>query len=102
MNVGLFIPCYVDQFYPQVGISSLQLLEKFGCDVSYPLNQTCCGQPMANSGFEHLAHGCNALFIKNFSTFDYIVPSHHCTLHIKSIGTIGTGRKQHIRSRIWS
>lgn len=84
MNVALFIPCYVDQFYPQVAIATLQLLEKFGCDVSYPLNQTCCGQPMANSGFEHLTQGCNALFIKNFSEFDYIVcPSGSCTLHIK-------------------
>ena len=50
MKVGLFIPCYIDQFYPQVGIATLQLLEKSGCTVSFPLNQTCCGQPMANSG----------------------------------------------------
>jgi L-lactate dehydrogenase complex protein LldE len=84
MNVGLFIPCYVDQFYPQVAIATLQLLEKFNCNVNYPLNQTCCGQPMANSGFEHLTHGCNELFVKNFSAFDYIVcPSGSCTLHIK-------------------
>ncbi len=84
MNVALFIPCYVDQFYPQVAIATLQLLEKSGCSVTYPLSQTCCGQPMANSGFEHLAHGCNELFIKNFSGFDYIVcPSGSCTLHIK-------------------
>ena len=45
MKVGLFIPCYVDQFYPQVAIATLQLLEKLGVDVSYPSNQTCCGQP---------------------------------------------------------
>ncbi|WP_153798547.1 (Fe-S)-binding protein [Foetidibacter luteolus] len=84
MRVGLFIPCYVDQFYPQVAIATLQLLEKLGCQVLYPLNQTCCGQPMANSGFEHLTHGCNALFVKNFSGFDYIVsPSGSCVLHIK-------------------
>jgi L-lactate dehydrogenase complex protein LldE len=83
-RVGLFIPCYVDQFYPQVGIATLELLEKFGCDVVYPPNQTCCGQPMANSGFEHLTTGCNDLFIKNFSAFDYIVaPSGSCVLHIK-------------------
>jgi L-lactate dehydrogenase complex protein LldE len=83
-RVGLFIPCYVDQFYPQVGIATLELLEKFGCEVVYPSNQTCCGQPMANSGFEHLTAGCNDLFIKNFSEFDYIVaPSGSCVLHIK-------------------
>ena len=84
MRVGLFIPCYVDQLYPQVGIAALHLLEKYGCEVDYPADQTCCGQPMANSGFEHLTQGCNDLFIKNFSDYDYIVcPSGSCTLHIK-------------------
>jgi len=84
MRVGLFIPCYVDQFYPQVGIATLRLLEKFGCEVVYPPDQTCCGQPMANSGFEHLTGGCNDLFIKNFAEFDYIVaPSGSCVLHIR-------------------
>ncbi|WP_121356629.1 (Fe-S)-binding protein [Flavisolibacter nicotianae] len=84
MRVGLFIPCYVNQFYPQVGIATLQLLEKFGCEVDYPLAQTCCGQPMANSGYESLTGNCNELFTKNFSSFDYIVcPSGSCVLHIK-------------------
>ncbi|MBN8787783.1 MAG: (Fe-S)-binding protein [Terrimonas sp.] len=84
MIVALFVPCYVDQFYPQVAIASLELLEKAGVEVVYPPKQTCCGQPMANSGFEHLANSCNELFINNFSGFDYIVcPSGSCTLHIK-------------------
>jgi len=84
MKVALFLPCYVDQFYPQVGIATLQLLNKLGVEVEYPLQQTCCGQPMANSGFEHLTPDCNSLFIKNFKDFDYIVcPSGSCTLHIK-------------------
>jgi L-lactate dehydrogenase complex protein LldE len=84
MRVGLFIPCYVDQFYPKAAIATLELLERLGVDVSYPLNQTCCGQPMANSGYEHLARGCDALFAENFKDFDYIVcPSGSCTLHIK-------------------
>jgi len=84
MNVGLFIPCYVDQFYPGAAIATLQLLEKLGVNVTYPKNQTCCGQPMANSGFEHLTGGCNELFVKNFAEFDYIVaPSGSCVLHIK-------------------
>ena len=84
MTVGLFIPCYVDQFYPQVAIATLELLEKQGVRVVYPLNQTCCGQPMANSGFEHLTKGCNNLFVQNFQNLDYIVsPSGSCVLHIK-------------------
>jgi L-lactate dehydrogenase complex protein LldE len=84
MKIGLFIPCYIDQFYPKVGIATLELLEKFSCDVHFPPKQTCCGQPMANSGFEHLSNSCNELFVENFSDFDYIVcPSGSCTLHIK-------------------
>ena len=84
MKVGLFIPCYVDQFYPQVGIAVLEVLEKLNIEVAYPLQQTCCGQPMANAGFSHLTHDNDALFVRNFSGFDYIVsPSGSCVLHIK-------------------
>lgn len=84
MNVGLFIPCYVDQFYPHVAVATLRLLEAVGCTVHYPLNQTCCGQPMANSGYAHLTGGCNANFIRNFADYEYVVsPSGSCTLHIK-------------------
>ena len=52
MKIGLFIPCYVDVVYPQVGVATYKLLSHLGLDVDYPLNQTCCGQPMANAGFE--------------------------------------------------
>jgi len=84
MTVGLFIPCYVNQFYPNAAKATLELLKKLGVNVVYPAKQTCCGQPMANSGFEHLSHGCNELFIENFSGFDYIVaPSASCVLHVK-------------------
>jgi L-lactate dehydrogenase complex protein LldE len=84
MVVGLFIPCYVNQFYPKAAIATLELLQKTGVEVVYPPGQTCCGQPMANSGFEDLAQGCDALFIKNFSDFNYIVaPSASCVLHVK-------------------
>ena len=84
MKVALFIPCYIDQFYPQVGIATFKLLEKLGCDVGFPLDQTCCGQPMSNSGFAILSKGCDANFVKNFADFDYIVaPSGSCVLHVK-------------------
>jgi L-lactate dehydrogenase complex protein LldE len=84
MKVALFIPCYVDQFYPQVAIATLQLLEKHGCHVEFPLNQTCCGQPMANSGFAYMTKGCDNNFIANFSGYEYIVcPSGSCVLHTK-------------------
>jgi L-lactate dehydrogenase complex protein LldE len=84
MNVGLFVPCYVDQFYPHVAKATLELLERIGVTVDVPLRQTCCGQPMANSGFENLTGRCGDLFIKNFHPFDYIVsPSGSCVLHVK-------------------
>ena len=84
MRVALFVPCYIDQFYPNVAIATLQLLERLGVDVIYPANQTCCGQPMANAGFEHTAQETSELFIKNFHDCDFIVsPSGSCVLHVK-------------------
>jgi L-lactate dehydrogenase complex protein LldE len=84
MKVALFIPCYMDQFYPQVAIATLELLEKLGCEVSFPLKQTCCGQPMANSGYEHLSKACDANFQEAFASHTHVVcPSGSCTLHVK-------------------
>ncbi|MDQ8004164.1 MAG: (Fe-S)-binding protein [Pedobacter sp.] len=84
MTVGLFVPCYVDQFYPKAAIATLELLEKLGVKVCFPERQTCCGQPMANSGFAHLTQACDELFTKSFADFDYIVcPSGSCALHLK-------------------
>ncbi|MGC3946810.1 MAG: (Fe-S)-binding protein [Chryseolinea sp.] len=103
MKVALFVPCYIDQFYPQVGIATLQLLEKLGVNVSVPENQTCCGQPMANSGFAYLSQGCDENFVNSFSEYDYIIcPSGSCTLHIKD-HIDADGREQesrHIREHI--
>ncbi|MFC6103159.1 (Fe-S)-binding protein [Olivibacter domesticus] len=84
MEVALFVPCYVDQFYPGAARATLELLEKLGVTVRYPEGQTCCGQPMANSGYEHLAGGCNENFVERFSGYDYIIsPSGSCVLHLK-------------------
>ena len=90
MKVALFVPCYIDQFYPKVAIATLQLLKRLGVDVFYPSDQTCCGQPMANSGFGHLTRDTDEHFVRLFNGFDYIVsPSGSCVLHIKD----------HLRSR---
>ncbi|MBU2929897.1 (Fe-S)-binding protein [Winogradskyella psychrotolerans] len=84
MKVGLFIPCYINQLYPQVGIATLELLEKLNVDVGYPYGQTCCGQPMANSGYENESVGACQNFVENFKDFDYIVtPSGSCAYHVK-------------------
>jgi len=73
MKIGLFIPCYIDMVYPEVGIATLELLERFGLNVGFPLNQTCCGQPMSNSGDEANAAAAERLFIENFRGYDWIV-----------------------------
>jgi L-lactate dehydrogenase complex protein LldE len=84
MRVGLFVPCYVDAFEPEVGIATLELLERFGCTVEYPFDQTCCGQPMANTGCHAEAAATEALFVKNFSGFDYVVaPSGSCVHQVR-------------------
>ncbi|MCJ2115456.1 (Fe-S)-binding protein [Methylobacterium sp. J-001] len=84
MRVGLFVPCYVDAFEPEVGIATLELLERVGCKVEYPFNQTCCGQPMANTGCHAEAAATEALFVKNFSDFDYVVaPSGSCVHQVR-------------------
>ncbi|MCH4021838.1 MAG: (Fe-S)-binding protein [Acetobacter sp.] len=84
MKIGLFVPCYVDALHPEVGIATLELLERFGLDVVYPPNQTCCGQPMSNTGCEEEARATEALFVKNFSGFDYVVaPSGSCVRQVR-------------------
>lgn len=83
-KIGLFIPCYIDMFYPQVGIATLELLEKLGQEVVYPTKQTCCGQPLANSGSEKEAIATYRNFVRNFQGFDYIVtPSGSCVYHVR-------------------
>ena len=84
MKVALFVPCYVDALFPEVGIATLELLERLGVRVDYPLDQTCCGQPMANSGCHDDARGTEALFAQNFAGYDHIVtPSGSCTHHVR-------------------
>lgn len=84
MKVALFVPCYIDQFYPNVAKASLELLQKLGCEVVVPMGQTCCGQPMANSGFAHITTQSDAHFEQLFQDAEYIVgPSGSCILHLK-------------------
>ncbi len=104
MTVGLFVPCYVDQFYPKAAIATLELLEKFNVKVSFPAKQTCCGQPMANSGFSHLTQASDELFTEGFAEFDYIVcPSGSCVLHLKDhLHSVKHPQKaEEIRSKIY-
>lgn len=84
MKVQLFIPCYIDQLYPQTGQNTLEILEKVGCEVIYNPNQTCCGQPAFNSGYWGES---KALAEKFFNDYDpnmpIVSPSGSCTGFIK-------------------
>lgn len=84
MKVGLFIPCYVDALFPEVGVATYKLLRKLKIDVIYPEKQTCCGQPMANGGFEEMSLDLANHFEEKFKSFDYVVtPSVSCSSFIR-------------------
>lgn len=104
MKVALFVPCFIDAFFPDVAVATLELLERFGCEVAYPLDQTCCGQPMANSGCHTDAAGAEALFVRNFAGYDYIVgPSASCIHHVREnlIAIPQTDEVKHVRENAY-
>ncbi len=85
MNVQLFIPCFVDQLYPDTAFNMVKVLEKAGCTVSYNTNQTCCGQPAFNAGFWDEAKTVCTKFLKDFEGSDYIVaPSASCVGFVRN------------------
>lgn len=79
MKVQLFVPCFVDQLFPTTAFNMVKVLEKLGCTVSYNSNQTCCGQPAFNAGFQQECKSVATKFIEDFKGADYIVaPSASC------------------------
>jgi L-lactate dehydrogenase complex protein LldE len=88
MNVHIFIPCFVDQLYPQTAFNMVKVLEKAGCTVKYNAAQTCCGQPAFNAGFIDEAKAVCNKFIKDFSGAEYIVaPSASCVGFVRNYYT---------------
>jgi L-lactate dehydrogenase complex protein LldE len=88
VNVQLFIPCFVDQLYPDTGFNMVKVLEKAGCTVSYNTNQTCCGQAAFNAGYWDEAKSVCSKFLKDFSGTDYIVgPSASCVGFVRNYYT---------------
>ncbi|MBN1463658.1 MAG: (Fe-S)-binding protein [Paludibacteraceae bacterium] len=80
MKVQLFIPCYIDQLYPDTGFNTIKILEKAGCEVIYNPNQTCCGQPAYNSGYWDESRNLANKFLNDFKTDIPIVsPSGSCS-----------------------
>ena len=85
MVVDIFIPCFIDQLYPETGYNMLKVLEKAGVDVRYNKNQTCCGQIAFNSGFWNHAKDMGEKFIRDFKDCQYVVaPSASCVSMVRN------------------
>ena len=85
MHVHLFIPCFVDQLYPETGMNMVKVLEKLGCSVSYNTKQTCCGQPAFNAGYWDEAKDVGKKFLNDFDGEGYVVgPSGSCTGYVRN------------------
>lgn len=85
MKIELFIPCFVDQLYPETAFNTIKILEKVGCEVIYNPKQTCCGQPAYNAGYWEQAKEVGTKFLGDFTESNYIVaPSASCVGMVKS------------------
>ena len=85
MNVHVFIPCFIDQLYPDAGFNTIKVLEKVGCTVHYNPKQTCCGQPAFNAGYWGEAKEVCNKFLEDFQDAEIIVvPSASCTGFVKN------------------
>jgi len=85
LKVQLFIPCFVDQLFQDTAFNMVRILEKAGCTVHYNSEQTCCGQPAFNAGFQEDAKEVCLKFLKDFPGADYIVsPSASCTGFVRN------------------
>ena len=79
VSVDLFVTCIIDQLYPQVGVSVVRVLRRLGVNVDFPADQTCCGQPLYNSGYTRRARSLARRVLNTFRDSDYIVvPSGSC------------------------
>ncbi|QDV44803.1 Lactate utilization protein A [Stieleria neptunia] len=106
MTVALFVPCYIDQLYPDVAIATLELLERLGVDVAYPDGQTCCGQPMANTGCEADTAPVARRLVDLFADFEAVVcPSGSCVSmvrnHYGAYFDADDARFQHVTSKTY-
>lgn len=84
MKVDIFIPCYIDQIYPETGYNMVKILEKIGVTVNYNKNQTCCGQISFKEGYWDHAKSIGEKFIRDFMSCQYVVaPSASCVSMVR-------------------
>lgn len=85
MRVALFVPCFVDQFFPRAAMAAVAVLRRVGVEVEFPEEQTCCGQPAFNTGYWDEARALAERYVKVFDGFDAIVcPSGSCTAMVRN------------------
>jgi L-lactate dehydrogenase complex protein LldE len=108
MRVALFVPCYVDQLRPDVGLAALTLLEGWGAEVDFPEQQTCCGQPLLNTGAASEARPLALRFLDIFEGYDHIVvPSASCAATVRRhygsllAGTSRVSSFADVTDRVW-
>lgn len=106
MRIGLFIPCYVDQFYPQIGMATVAVLERYPeLQLDFPLAQTCCGQPMANTGCLDDTRPLAERFVDIFAPYDHVVsPSGSCVSMVRNHYASffhNDPRYERLRGRVW-
>jgi L-lactate dehydrogenase complex protein LldE len=79
VRVSLFVTCFNDTLFPQTGRAVVRLLERLGCEVDFPLEQTCCGQLHMNSGYAREGAALARRFARVFQDSEHIVtPSASC------------------------
>jgi Fe-S oxidoreductase len=83
MRTALFVTCFNDTLFPDTGRAVVTLLERLGCEVEFPLEQTCCGQMHVNSGYEHEARGLMQRFARVFGAEVVVSPSASCVAHVR-------------------
>ena len=84
ITVDLFVTCVIDQLYPEVGVSVVKVLRRLGVSVGFPQDQTCCGQPVYNTGYHHEATKLARRVLEQFRDSEYVVvPSGSCAATLR-------------------
>lgn len=107
MKTALFVPCYVDQFYPRVAIAALTVLERLGIPVDVPDGAACCGQPSANAGYAREGQSTIDRFVDTYASYErVIVLSGSCAMHVRlhagavmARGGLSQGAGSHVATR---
>jgi L-lactate dehydrogenase complex protein LldE len=86
MRVALLVTCLTDTLFPQAGRATVELLERLGCEVAFPEEQTCCGQMHGNTGYRDESLALAGRLVEVFEPFEAVVsPSASCTGFLREL-----------------